>query len=337
MSNKANNPDRLLSIYDDLTRAFKSVDAFYTYYNTHLTSINPATWGKEVEKKIFEIHTFLEGVLVEQVKNETVLLWLHNIELLKEDIDIIAYRIDMDLKTYKAYEKLPEAIFLPETIEADMHRTGKSYAELEPMYLKGIQKEIKLLSSIRPYSDASLQVVSRSLKEMQSRFEPIISAKGINNTSTISVNEQKGISTPKKVRARSNRKNFPPPVGFEHISTFELLDKRLNISALHDKLVASPGFIAKDTRNNFEKLFNCKVESFTIEWRGQVNQLSYFVQQLIKRGMISKYRAWMAAQKHFTIGGKSVGPNLSRADSINKDVKKKIEAVLSVLPQSTTN
>lgn len=327
---------KLLKIYDDLTGAFKSVDSFCTYYNTHLAATTPSKWGRELEHKIYEIHTFLKGVFVEQVKSETVLLWLHKIELLREDIDAIAYHIDMDLKAKKAYKDLPDAVFREEVILEDMRRTGKSYEELEPTYLRRIQKEIKYISSIRPYSDASLRVVSRSLKKMQSRFEPIINAKGINNTSTISVNDQEGVSIPKKERTVSNKKNILTPVGFEHISTFELLDKRLNISALHDKLVATPGFIDKDTRNNFEKLFNCKKESFTIEWKGQVNQLSHFIDQLIKKGIISKYPAWMAVQKHFTHKGKAIGPNLQRADYIGKEARKKIDAVLDILPKFTT-
>jgi hypothetical protein len=110
------------------------------------------------------------------------------------------------------------------------------------------------------------------------------------------------------------------------VKTFDLVNQNFRIAKFHSNLLVSPSLIDPISPNDFKKLFSNKEESITINWKGQVNQLSYLIRRLIDGKIINKYGAWETAVNYFTVKGKFV-PNLKGSDDISLKTKKTVDSL----------
>jgi hypothetical protein len=319
--------DELLTISDELTRAFNSFESFKEYYNTYLATKEPEVWEVELKRKLDKIKNYLEGFCVGKINKEQVQVWFKRIENLNGNVSAISEQLNNDLMEHEAYKDLPEAFFHEDIIKKHIQETGKTYEELEPTYLKIIQDGINSLRSIRPYSKAGLSIIGKSLKELKADFGPLIKEDNL----------KKRNDSLSKTKTLNNKSIISPPIGKGNVKTFQLLNGQFLVSTLHSNLVANPGLIDGISVTEFKKLFSSIPESITVNWKGNKNQLSYFINQLINKKVIKSYGAWMATIKYFTVNGDPItNKNIRKIEPMETTTQKRIDQVLSFLNSSPT-
>jgi hypothetical protein len=114
-----------------------------------------------------------------------------------------------------------------------------------------------------------------------------------------------------------------------NIKTFQLLRSTTKLEKLRDNLIDYTGLIDNISFSEFQKLFSNKPESIAVNWRGNKNQLTYFIKRLIGRGIISKYGAWTATTKYFLVNGAPIlNKNIRKAEPMEFLVQKRVDNAL---------
>jgi len=325
MDKGINNADNLLSIYNDLTRAFKSsFESFERYYKKHLTKKRPELLEKELVGKLFNIHTYLKGAYAESVKKETVLLWLSRVNEWKENISEISDKVEMDLKDHEAHWNIPHRFFREEEIENDIQKTGKTYEELEPGYLKIIQDKIDLLRSIKPYIEASKSAITTADNEMRRVFSSFISekkAKQAASNNHIIPSDDKGWpgSGPKM---KADKKRIKDENVDSKIASFELIDQTVknNLTQLCDYWKDN-NVIGNIKAPDFRKVFEGKPTNVTIEWLKFKKYLKAFIDLLTdkKDSFVHPCDQWQIVIEYFTDKGKPLAYHTMKASKYSEN------------------
>jgi hypothetical protein len=114
-----------------------------------------------------------------------------------------------------------------------------------------------------------------------------------------------------------------------NIKTFELLKESFKLAKLRSNLIDYTGLIDHISISEFKKLFSKKPESISVNWRGNKNQLTYFIKLLIDRKVINRYGAWAATSKYFTVNGAPIlNKNIRKVEPIEFLARKRVENAL---------